>query len=105
MLIIYIIIILTEPTHDSCFIYHHAHTIQKIPSSCGILSCMPTPVQQFGKGKRNAEVSSQLMKLYCLSPNWAASHAAGHSSFTAEQCSGHIEDGGNGEDTVPHGLR
>ena len=59
-------------------------------------------MHQVGRWKRNAEVSSQLMKLYSLSPSWAASHAAGHSVCTAEQSSGHIEDESI---SVPHGPR
>ena len=75
--------------------------MSRVPFS-DIVSRGHTPVQQVSSGKRNAVVSSQLMKLYSLSSSWAASHAAGHSVCTAEQSSGLVEDGSI---SVPHGLR
>ena len=65
-------VLLTPVPHNNVYVLYS-----------GIMFCIPMPVQQLGRGKRNAEVSSQLMKLYSSSPSYAASHAAGHFIFTA----------------------
>lgn len=70
------------------------------------ISSIPTPVQQFGSGISDLEVSLQLRNgLLNFSCCVRVSHTEGHAFSTTEHSSGQMEDGGSMLLALPHGMR
>ena len=66
---------------------------------------MPSPVQQFGSGKSNWEVSLQFLTGWGFNSASACFHVSWHCDCTWEHSSWHMEDGGRGCVKFAHGGR